>query len=139
MSMHQNPLQSSLRRFAWVALIALLMTAIAGCRTSPIKEVTGSPIPPGLTQEQVEKAIISAGAGLGWAMKIERPGLIMGSLSLRTHLAQVDIPYTTKTYSINYRSSSNLKYDATARTIHSNYNSWVDNLNQAILANLARM
>ena len=139
MSVQQNPLQSSLGRFTWVVLIACLMAAVAGCRTSPIKEITGSAIPPGLTQEQVEKAIISAGAGLGWSMKIERPGLISGSMSLRDHLAQVEIPYTTQTYSINYKSSTNLKYDATERTIHSNYNSWIDNLNHAILANLARI
>jgi hypothetical protein len=139
MFIHHNPLQSSLRRFAWVALIACLMAAVAGCRTSPIKEVTGTSIPPGLTQEKVEKAIISAGAGLGWAMKIERPGLIFGSLTVRDHLAQVQIPYTTKTYSINYKNSVNLKYDATTHTIHSNYNAWIDNLNHAILANLAMM
>ena len=72
---------------------ACLMAAVAGCCTSPIKEVTSTPIPPGLTQEKVEKAIISAGAGLGWAMKIERPGLILGSLTLRDHLAQVEMPY----------------------------------------------
>jgi hypothetical protein len=42
----------------------------------------------------------------------------------------VDIPYSAKSYSITYKSSSNLNYDGT--TIHSNYNGWVQNLHKAI-------
>ena len=63
-------------------------------------------------------------------MKPEKPGLIVGTLNLRTHTAVVDIPYTTTSYSILYKSSVNLKQEG--NTIHSNYNGWVQNLDQAI-------
>ena len=82
------------------------------------------------TAESVEQAIIRAGNGLGWQMKVEKPGLIVGTLNLRTHTAVVDIPFTASNYSILYRSSVNLNQQGDQ--IHSNYNGWVQNLDQAI-------
>ncbi|HSQ09971.1 MAG TPA: hypothetical protein VLN25_05070 [Burkholderiaceae bacterium] len=78
----------------------------------------------------VESAILRAGNGLGWQMKVEKPGLIVGTLSLRTHTAVVEIPFSTTTYSILYRSSVNLEQQGDM--IHKNYNGWVQNLDQAI-------
>ena len=63
-------------------------------------------------------------------MKVEKPGLIVGTLNLRTHTAVVDIPFTASNYSILYRSSVNLNQQGDQ--IHSNYNGWVQNLDQAI-------
>ena len=84
----------------------------------------------------VTKAIQRAGSGLGWQMKEETPGHIVGTLHIRTHMARVDITYTLDEFSISYRDSSNLKYDPTNNTIHRNYNGWVQNLNNAINAQL---
>lgn len=107
---------------------------IAGCRTAPIHNVKDAPVtvPAGkqATAESVEQAIIRAGNGLGWQMKVEKPGLIVGTLNLRTHTAVVDIPFTASNYSILYRSSVNLNQQGDQ--IHSNYNGWVQNLDQAI-------
>ena len=48
-----------------------------------------------------------------------------------TGRAVVDIEYTAKVYSINYKESSpSLHYDG--RSIHSNYNGWIENLDRAI-------
>jgi hypothetical protein len=117
-----------------LGIIAALALSLAGCRTSPILNVKDAPInvPAGQTASvaTVEQAIIRAGNGLGWVMKPEKPGLIVGTLNLRTHTAVVDIPYTTTSYSILYKSSVNLKQEG--NTIHSNYNGWVQNLDQAI-------
>jgi hypothetical protein len=42
----------------------------------------------------------------------------------------VDIRYDTSSYDITYRDSHNLDYDG--EKIHSNYNGWIQNLDDAI-------
>jgi hypothetical protein len=46
----------------------------------------------------------------------------------------VEIPYSAKSYSINYKSSENL--DAADGQIHNNYNGWIKNLAKGIDAQL---
>ena len=65
------------------------------------------------------------------------PGHIVGTLYLRGNVAQVDIVYTTITYSINYKDSRGLDYDGS--NIHSNYNGWVQKLDRAIARQLATL
>lgn len=65
-------------------------------------------------------------------MRVEKPGYIVATLHLREHEAVVDIIYDTQSYSILYKSSQNLQYNETNRTIHKNYNSWIRNLNVSI-------
>ena len=66
-----------------------------------------------------------------------KPGEIVGTLNIRSHQAVVSIPYTAKSYSILYKDSTNLKYDASAQTIHENYASWIQRLDGAIRTRLA--
>lgn len=117
--------------FATVLVSAILLV---GCKTAPILNVQDAPVTVATGQKatmaSVESAIIRAGGSLGWVMKIEKPGLIVGTLSLRTHVAVVEIPFSATTYSIIYRSSVNLEQQG--GNIHSNYNGWITNLNQAI-------
>ena len=117
------------------------MLLVAGCTSRPIVNVTDQPVvtAPGkqLTAEQVKYAIVSAGTGLGWVMTPVSPGLISGRLSLRDHVAVVDVRYTTKTYSITYKDSTNLNYQG--GQIHKNYNGWIENLDRDIRAALLRM
>ncbi|SDC93928.1 hypothetical protein [Belnapia rosea] len=105
--------------------------ALVGCaRTVPIEQGGGEFVGQGsLAQRAAE--IRRAGAGLGWIMQDQGPGLMRGTLNLRTHQAVVDIPYDTRRFSIRYASSSNLEYNG--GTIHRNYNSWIRNLQNAIL------
>ena len=86
--------------------------------------------------EDVQKAIIGAGVGLGWQMAIAKPGEIIGTLNVRSHQAVVTIPYTSKTYSILYQYSSNLNYNAEKQTIHKSYTGWIQRLNDAIRSRL---
>ena len=65
----------------------------------------------------------------------KEPGRIVGTLSLRSHEAVVEILYDTEGYSITYLNSVNLKYDG--QRIHKNYNSWVQNLSNAIYAQVS--
>ncbi len=123
--------------FACVVLVAAM-----GCRgggqiynvkDAPITTATGKEV----TLEQVTKAIVEAGAGLKWSMAVVKPGQIVGTLNIRSHTAIVDIPYNTKTYSIIYKDSTNLKYNADKQTIHENYTGWIQNLDNAIKGRLS--
>lgn len=124
-----------------IAVVCLVLAVVAGCRgggqiyqvkDAPVQTATGKE--PSL--EDVQKAIIGAGAGLGWTMAVVKPGEILGTLNVRSHQAVVTIPFTTKTYSILYKDSSNLKYDADKQTIHENYTGWIQRLDGAIKSRL---
>ncbi|MFO1433507.1 MAG: hypothetical protein U1F76_25990 [Candidatus Competibacteraceae bacterium] len=124
------------------SLLAILITALIaiGCsRTDPVQNIDNAPITvtsgKNYTLTDVRNAIVRAGVGLGWQMQDVAPGHLVGTLNIRSHMAQVDIKYNTKAYSITYRDSSNLNYDGTK--IHSNYNGWIQNLNSKIMAQLS--
>jgi hypothetical protein len=82
-------------------------------------------------------AILQAGASLGWQMNDAEPRLIVGTLNVRDHMVQVDVPYDRRTYSILYRDSANMNYDG--GNIHSNYTGWVQRLNAAINSRLSML
>ena len=124
----------------WLVLIGLLALALVGCRSNQVYNVEGTPISTstsGYSLRDVRDAIQQAGVSLGWQMQDVKPGLIVGTLYLRDHMAQVEIPYSRSSYSILYKDSQNLNYDGA--NIHSNYNGWVQRLNGAINAQLSRL
>ena len=122
-------------------VLALVVALGIGCRSSIVKNVHDVPMmftaenKPSI--EQVKKAIILAGSGLGWRIKSQSPGHLIGTLNLREHTAIVDIKYTTENFSITYNSSTNLNYDGT--NIHSNYNGWIQNLEKAIIVQITHI
>ena len=129
----------------WIRPVALVLcvmsVAVTGCRgggqiyqvkDAPVQTATGKQP----SMEDVQKAIVAAGVGLGWQMAVAKPGEIIGTLNKRSHQAVVSIPYTTKNYSILYKDSNNLKYNAEKQTIHENYSSWIQNLDGAIRSRL---
>ena len=120
-------------------LIGLAVAGVAGCRIGPVYDVVDAPvIEPAsgakLTADQVKQSIMLAGASLGWQIKEVQPFLLEGTLNVRTHMAQVNIPYSAQRYSIVYKDSQNLQYDG--KMIHTNYNGWVQNLDKAIKARM---
>ena len=124
-------------------LFAAIVVAVAatGCAVQqPIMNVSDAPTITAsgkpLDREQVRGAIVRAGAALGWQMKDEGPNMIVGTLQLRTHTAVVAIPYSARNYSVQYRSSSNLD-EKDGKTIHKNYNGWIQNLTRGINAQLS--
>ncbi len=129
-------MSSKLSNVIILSAVAILLIA---CAPTPVHNVDNAPInasSPSYDLSDVTKAIKSAGVGLGWQMKEETPGHIVGRLYLRTHVAVVDVTYTLDDYSINYKDSTNLKYNAGSNTIHKNYNGWIQNLTNAINAQL---
>ena len=117
-----------------IFVVLIFAISIAGCTSAPILNVNDEAVasPPGktLTQDQVRDAILRAGSALGWVMKEEKPGLIVGTLNLRQHTAVVDIPYSVKSYSIRYKSSVNLN-EANGQ-IHKNYNGWIRSMTELL-------
>ena len=121
-------------KFAAVAVVL----AIAGCGSVPIMNVKDAAISSSsgkpMSNAEVRSSILRAGAALGWQMKDEGPNMLVGTILLRDHSAVVEIPYSASTYSIKYRSSTNLK--ESNGSIHKNYNGWIQNLTRGINAQL---
>jgi len=124
-----------------IVAVCVMLAVMAGCRAggqiynvkdAPVQTATGKEP----SMDEVQKAIIAGGAGLGWQMAISKPGEIVATLNARSHQAVVTIPYTTKSYSILYKDSTNLKYDPVKQTIHDNYTGWVQRLDNAIRSRL---
>ena len=119
-------------------VVGLAALVLSGCRTAPIYNVDTAPLNAS-TQDltQIEDAIKQAGAGLGWQMRPQQPGHMIGKLFLRDHVAIVDINYDAQNFSVTYNDSTNLKYDGSS--IHKNYNGWIQNLERAILAQVTAL
>jgi hypothetical protein len=130
----------SFKRIAlWHTLLAVFsIMVLAGCMSKPVYNVNNDQIISftGMPLDKVGVLIQQAGAARGWAMGIQKPGHIIATLMTRSHTAVVDIYYTVNTFSIVYKSSTNLHYDPAANTIHRNYNRWIRNLEKAILLKL---
>lgn len=120
--------------------LAIVLVLLVGCRTTgkPVFNVESANIntvsgkEP--TLEDVSRAIVSASGNSNppWNMQIVKPGHIVATLHTRTHMAQVDIQYTTKGYSITRKDSADLQYDPEKGTIHPSYNKWIQTLDSNI-------
>ena len=121
------------------------LPALGACvRTAPLHNVQDAAFVGQASLPQRAEQIKRAGASLGWVMEERQPGLVRGTLNLRTHQAVVDVPYDARRFSIRYVSSIDLNYGGDAARqngkgplIHSNYNGWVENLEHKISAESA--
>jgi hypothetical protein len=125
-----------------MVLASLVVFAMMGCRAGgQVYEVKDAPIQTASgkepTLDQVQKAIIDAGIKQTWIMTPVKPGEMLGEYNVQSHQIHVTIPYTTKSYSILYKDSSNLRYDPVKRTIHVNYQKWIERLDNEIKARLS--
>jgi uncharacterized membrane protein len=126
--------QNMIARRAVLVLLLILIATSLSCRKAPVRDIPDNSIPntfdKTLTIEEVEAAIIAGGSEAGWSMRKTSPGLIIGTIQVRTHQASVDVKYSENNWSITYRDSSNLKYNG--EKIHVNYNKWVSRLADSI-------
>jgi hypothetical protein len=122
-----------IRNFTRIFLVFAFVGTLAACRTAPVYNVENDSFTTAAPSlDAAAKVIKGAGASLGWQMADQGPGHIVGRLPIRSHLAVIDINFDVEHYSIHYKDSTNLKYDGS--TIHSNYNGWIENLQNAITA-----
>lgn len=117
-------------------VILAVVIGLAGCghRAKIISDVH-SVVVQQHSAEQVRNAIMQAGKARQWVMKDAGPGVINAHISVREHTADVRIPYSASSYSIEYLNSSNMR--AKDGKVHRNYHRWVKNLDQKIKQNLA--
>lgn len=127
-----------MKKFVHVLLIGCVLL-IAACRDAPIYSVESAALnaPPTATLTDIQRAIIRAGAQRGWQMTPVEPGHIVATYSRREFTAVIDIRFTTQTYSITYKDSTNLDYDGT--NIHPSYNSWIQYLQRDIQNQVAAL
>ncbi|MCF6346318.1 MAG: hypothetical protein L3J00_07605 [Thiomicrorhabdus sp.] len=126
----------------WMVVLSVVFTSflLTACGGVPVKEVSSNSVSMTVEKkEQVRKAIKTAGASLGWIIKDIDSNTLEATLLVRSHVAKVTIPYSGKEYSLLYKSSENLKYDAEKNTIHKNYNSWITNLDRKIQVQLSAL
>ncbi len=125
-------------------ILAFMLAAliVSGCAPVTVRNVVDAPVLSNkatISLDDVRVAITRAGAGLGWVMLEDEPGKITGTLRLRTHVAVIDVTYDTSNYNLQYRDSTNLNYNPETNAIHKNYNSWIQNLDNAIRRELATL
>jgi hypothetical protein len=70
----------------WAAVVvSALVLLVSGCATQPVYNVSDAPVAaskPNPSLDEVSKAIVRAGAALGWQMKETKPGHMLGTLYL---------------------------------------------------------
>lgn len=131
------PLIKHLVFFMFSALLVLPMTAQAG-RDSVLVEPGMIEVPAGktYTQAEVRKAILVGASRHHWRVVKETPGLIQIKLDGRKDRAvlTMEITHDTKSYTIRYVSSEELRYreEGATKTIHSSYHRWMKNLVDSI-------
>lgn len=147
-------MKSKINLFA-VSILALFAVA---CTPNLVKinNVHDQPIPHGLTQDEVRRAINIGAAVAGWTTEDVSPGTIAATYRIRVHTVIVLISYTEKAYSIDYKTSYEMKVYCSEEDkeekrakkittgvgscpgvdepayIHENYNVWTEELNRGI-------
>ena len=120
----------------------MLVALVAACaRTQPVQNFQSQSIIYDVSKEEVAKSIISALQYKRWRVIKKTDDTIFAAINVRDHYAEIEIKYSEKEYSIEYRKSRNLNYREGTRkgdVIHRNYNKWVILLSQEIDTNLSR-
>lgn len=132
-----------MRKMPVVLLVAMLLASAPVLAAKPIMNLEGKPVPvkvdgSAYSLNEVQTAITSACKLRKWTPVIETDSVVVCSIVVRgRHFAEVEIPFSTESYSILYRSSDNLDYNEKKQRIHRNYNNWVINLARAIDSTLS--
>lgn len=117
-----------------LCLLALASVLFVGCRSTILSNVETHATASSLAA--MERAITEGARERGWTLIKEGEGKMEATLKVRSHVAVVTILYNAQGYKINYKSSQNLEYNPSNGTIHSNYQSWVRNLDASIARNI---
>tara|TARA_R110000744_G_scaffold1965_6_gene7668 strand:+ start:1132 stop:1524 length:393 start_codon:yes stop_codon:yes gene_type:complete len=119
----------------YVVVISVVLFVLAGCKsTIPVPQYVDQPVAQygeeESTTKDIERSIVRAAASLGWKTKVKSKGEILATLDIRKHQLVILIKHDDKNLTVNYQSSTNLKYDG--QKIHRQYANWVNNLLRAI-------
>lgn len=116
-----------------IASVFLVVAVLSAC-SATVQNFSNQPFPADvakLSMAEIEQTIVETATSREWIVQREGEGHLTATYSPRTHSAKVTIYFDQKQYSIIYADSTNLQYNG--KTIHRNYNRWVNNLRQDIL------
>jgi opacity protein-like surface antigen len=121
-----------------VILSIVILAAVVSCAfAASLVEPETISVPLSLKTDQAAQAIIVAGCvDKHWVPAVVSPTVIDATLNVRQHSVTVRIVYSKSGYTIDYKDSTNLDYNAKKNRIHSKYNQWVSNLNKAIISHI---
>jgi len=112
-----------------VMFISLILT---GCGLPKVLNLPNQKVERKISKDAVYMAIYKAGMRRGWEITKLSDGHAKGVVLSRGHEATILIDYTDTSYSISYKSSKKLNYDAKTDKIHSAYNRWILGLKRQI-------
>jgi hypothetical protein len=98
-------------------------------------------VPRGLSENEVEHAVLDAAVQREWVIVSRGPGEMIVRYAPRDVSASVRIAYDSQSVRLTYAGSTNLDYAVSGgeRYIHNNYNRWVQHLAVEILRNMLRV
>jgi hypothetical protein len=112
---------------AFAALNAHARGSVPIINHEAVPAITASGKP--ASAEQIRAAMQAAGAPRGWQITPAGTGKALAVLNVRgKHSVSADISYSSGQYSIKYRDSTNMNYEAGTNLIHPKYNMWVQAL-----------
>lgn len=119
---------------------ALLLTA---CVPVPLQNYDNMPAMgfenQPLDMQQLERAIYVGAYNEGWTTVVVAPGHIVATHIETPRSVSVDILYDAHTYSIHYKSTQDMNYDAATGKIDPRYNRWTADLRDSINAAMQTM
>lgn len=124
------------KKLASIALVVACMTAspvvaleVVEQRYTDLASLTGKTFP----ASKIVSAFKQCSLSRGWKFDTNGSGRMIGQLFVRgKHYVAVDVAYNSKSYTISYRDSKNMKYNPETKKIHKRYNSWVTNLDNDV-------
>jgi hypothetical protein len=108
-----------------------------GARAEPVYDAVIR-VPAAAKMEDIAKAIKNTLVKREWTIQRVEQGLIEAKLFVRSHTAEIRIPFDKEYIHIQYVSSTNLLYDEKqgVQVIHRNYNKWIKLLERDITNSL---
>jgi hypothetical protein len=121
-----------------VGLLLCVPSLSFGAREEPIYDATIR-VPAAVKMEDVARAIKSGLVAREWTVQREENGVIEAKLFVRSHTADIRIPFDKEYVNFQYVSSTNLLFDEKhgIKYIHRNYNKWIKLLERDITSKLA--
>ncbi len=116
-------------KFFGILIATVVLTSCVGSKDISVPQGT---VPDNLTAEQIERAVDEAALTYNWQIKKTNDHEYIAFHSQKGLSATVKITFTDNSYRITHVSSVGLSYNYDKKTVHSRYNTWVQNLNKSL-------
>ncbi|MHC8389788.1 hypothetical protein ACYZTM_17520 [Pseudomonas sp. MDT2-39-1] len=124
-------------RFQRIGAMFTMAVVLSGCIGSPVYTAKENfPGDKDMTDNRMSRAIVTALIERQWVVQSARPGMIKAAITVRDrHHAEIDIPYTSTSFEMDYRDSRGLDYKN--GRIHDTYNRWINYLRDDVVMQLS--